>query len=762
MRGKSRVAVAVAAAIMMCGSGTALASTQAPIGPVSADTVAAAQAEATRTATASTNAARDAALSSEALDGAKTAATAAADAATAAAATAAASGLPADQAAADAASAAAANAAAAQAAAQLDYNAKAAAAASAAADATAAAASAQREAASFARLSRGTSVEGTATIPDSDPFPDNATHSDNVEVVSHVRGIVGANASCPAFNPTKCPGFSSLNFVHYEQLGYDMMVANGTGGLSIWSLKDPAHPVNISQITVDQLKQPGETMTQFWEGENMTVDSRRKLVFMSRDSGAKGLFIIDVKDPWHPVLLGFHPVPQGHTATCLDDCRFIWSVGTGVSGKSSPVSVTDIRDPDHPFTYGAQVAANIRRSGSTSGSTHSVDVDFDGVAWVSGTGGVRGYYTQGLHEDPATGTDRYATPYDPIPYAGGPVTGSESVFLHNSYHFPGPLLGEPAGDVMLITNENNNRNCATAGYFIIASLAGTYDADGATASSKMARLSTYTAGGKPGQFVDPTGAIGDCSAHWFTVKGNVVALGNYEQGVRFIDISDPRNPQQVGWYRVPVRSAGSDGPAIISSNTAGAYWHDRYLYVADYARGIDVLKYTGAITGTIQPKVCWNACGDAQTAGVWDEQTQSVGGNVAATLSLALGDAASFGDFTPGTAKDYTATTTADVLSTAGDAALTVADPSATAPGHLVNGTFSLPAPLQAKATNAGTTGGSFVAVGGTPAPLLSYLAPASNDAVTLSFQQHVGATDALRTGAYGKALTFTLSTTTP
>ena len=37
-----------------------------------------------------------------------------------------------------------------------------------------------------------------------------------------------------------------------------------------------------------------------------------------------------------------------------------------------------------------------------------------------------------------------------------------------------------------------------------------------------------------------------------------------------------------------------------------------------------------------------------------------------------------------------------------------------------------------------------------------------SNDAVTIAFRQHIGATQALRTGAYSKTLTFTLSTTTP
>ena len=53
--------------------------------------------------------------------------------------------------------------------------------------------------------------------------------------------------------------------------------------------------------------------------------------------------------------------------------------------------------------------------------------------------------------------------------------------------------------------------------------------------------------------------------------------------------------------------------------------------------------------------------------------------------SLTLGAPASFGAFTPGVARDYTASTTATVISTAGDAALTVADPS-DATGRLVNG----------------------------------------------------------------------------
>ena len=141
-----------------------------------------------------------------------------------------------------------------------------------------------------------------------------------------------------------------------------------------------------------------------------------------------------------------------------------------------------------------------------------------------------------------------------------------------------------------------------------------------------------------------------------------------------------------------------------------------------------------------------------------NEADGTAGGTVPATLSLTLGTPASFGAFTPGLAKDYAAQMSANVISTAADAALSVADPSATATGHLVNGTFSLPSALQAK------VGGPFADVGGSAAPTLlkTWNAPTSNEAVAVAFQQHIGANDALRTGPYSKTLTFTLSTTQP
>ena len=223
-----------------------------------------------------------------------------------------------------------------------------------------------------------------------------------------------------------------------------------------------------------ELRQPADahgaadTTGRFYEGENPTVDSRRKLAFLARDprsfgnnnhpGGRTGLYIIDVKDPWNPNILSYSWVPAGHTATCINDCRYLWSVGPANNGSrvnnqpqdgngyldppppatngvvpaqfrhpewtGVPAFVTDVRDPLHPYTYAQPV--DMKRNNNTTAYTHSVDVDQHGIAWTSGFGGIRGYYTHGLRYDPVLKVDRYATATDPVPYAGGSVPSLET------------------------------------------------------------------------------------------------------------------------------------------------------------------------------------------------------------------------------------------------------------------------------------------------------------------------------------------------
>jgi len=165
-------------------------------------------------------------------------------------------------------------------------------------------------------------------------------------------------------------------------------------------------------------------------------------------------------------------------------------------------------------------------------------------------------------------------------------------------------------------------------------------------------------------------------------------------------------------------------------------WPNHSTFVDHLTKLADELL-SGGFVNAAERSALINAGAASYVGG--DEEQAPVGATVPATLSLTMGAPASFGAFTPGLAKEYTASTTANVISTAGDATLSVSEP-----GRLMNGTFALPEALRVEIAPA------------------TWTAPVSNAAVAITFRQHIGATDALRTGAYSKTLTFTLSTTSP
>jgi hypothetical protein len=83
-----------------------------------------------------------------------------------------------------------------------------------------------------------------------------------------------------------------------------------------------------------------------------------------------------------------------------------------------------------------------------------------------------------------------------------------------------------------------------------------------------------------GQDLIPT--KGFCSSHYFSERDGIVATAWYEQGTRFLDVSDPDDIEQVGFFMAP------------GSTTWATYWSptDRdILYVVDNTRGVDVLRF---------------------------------------------------------------------------------------------------------------------------------------------------------------------------
>jgi hypothetical protein len=383
----------------------------------------------------------------------------------------------------------------------------------------------------------------------------------------------------------------------------DTMFVSTVKGLFSYDVSDPSAPNLLGALPM-----------YIWENEDMDVDPGRKRVFISRDprgfttqatSGATfpygAVHIIDVSNPNAMVQVGFFLVPAGHTSTCVNNCDFLWTGGPYANAQTQPdytgrpIYATDVRDPANPVPCPDPI--DLGRDDGVTNYAHDVQVDDEGIAWVSGDGGVRGYWTSGAHRNPLTGAMETATGCRPIPYGGGGTpyaaegaSGSTySKFMHNAWRNPLANIpdeddpeteeDETLGHVLYGTEENITSNCAQSGRFATYDLRGSYDGEGwrSTPSAKfrMRVLDTWTPQGAEG-------ATGCASAHYLDDRGDgVVAYAFYGQGTRFLDVSNPKDITQIGYYRPN------------GANVWAPYFHSGYVYVADNARGIDIIRFTG-------------------------------------------------------------------------------------------------------------------------------------------------------------------------
>ncbi|RKT57118.1 LVIVD repeat-containing protein [Saccharothrix australiensis] len=402
-------------------------------------------------------------------------------------------------------------------------------------------------------------------------------------------------------------GAISINFAQYRHR--DVMFVSGTFGLKTYDVTNQDDPKLLDHLTKKELALPGDDPEQrFWENEDVTVDPKRKLVFLARERTAfgrqpgnerpTGVYIVSAADPANLELLNFAQMGTGHITTCINDCTYLWTTGYDGTPSNDPdtyrrsgkVFVTDLRDPRNPKTLTTYVDLN-RNQGETH-MTHDVQVDGAGIAWVAGTGGTRGYHTRGWHRDPLTGKVRQATPYDPVPYAGGaaPKLDMPTSFSHNSFRpvgrtladGPRPTREHPAGSLLLHTEEAfGSATCKDQGRFVISSLEGSTNGESWRATpDKPFTLKTVGVWSPDDQEGTVPGPDVFCSAHYFDVKQRIVAYSWYEQGTRFLDITDPKNPIQVAYWRP--EGAVSWAP----------YFHRDRVVVADFGRGVEVLKLT--------------------------------------------------------------------------------------------------------------------------------------------------------------------------
>jgi len=350
-----------------------------------------------------------------------------------------------------------------------------------------------------------------------------------------------------------------------------------------------AHSLVIYDITNPGLPLPlGALPIYNWENEDIAVSKDGATTILTEFESSFYLHVIDTSNPRLPILKGTHLLDASHTVECADvHCNYLFA-STG--------ETWDIRDRTKPTplpasqSWGPQVGV---------GDSHNIHQDAAGY-WIADT--------QPVVMFSAT------NPLHPKRITSGEHTIDQQ-YQHNNVR-PAAASYRPrrAGDnsktlrpgelLMAETETNFAPQCdGKNGSFTTWSMVG-WDH-----GQKMHQLHVLRpVNGSPLDGNAEVNALG-CSGHWFTVRENnagryagkyLVAGGWYEHGTRFLSVDAKTGAiSQVGYFQ-PVRGSAS-----------AAYWipGTDYVYVVDYQRGIDILRFdaTAAAPTVAQTNASWLA-----------------------------------------------------------------------------------------------------------------------------------------------------------
>ncbi len=333
---------------------------------------------------------------------------------------------------------------------------------------------------------------------------------------------------------------------------------------------------------------------------------------------ADGTVFIDVTDPANPVYLGELPLTRGATPNLWRDIKvykdhaFIVADGVGEHGVQvfDLTQLRNVQNAPVTFTESARYdrihsAHNIVMNEST-GFAYVVGASMGGETCGGGLHMIdvrepKSPKFAGCFADVRTGNARTGYSHDAqcITY-NGPDTqfrGREICFGSN----------ETALSIADVTDKSNPTPIATAAYPNVAYLHQGWvsddhrylfmndEGDELAGSAPRTRTLVWDIT----ELEDPILVkeyMGTTAAtdHNLYVRGTYVYESNYVSGLRILDISDPTNPVEVGWFdTVPW---GEDVPGFAGSWSNYPYFNSGIIVVTSMREGVFVLRYKGRRT----------------------------------------------------------------------------------------------------------------------------------------------------------------------
>lgn len=396
-----------------------------------------------------------------------------------------------------------------------------------------------------AALAAATLLAGLAPAAAAQVVPGNpadAVMSGNVEYLGSIKDDFGVTAGARIID--------------------DRLYVTSGKNISIYDITNPAAPVRAGLMRVNIS----------WENEEVPTNGKilgfgSDFYNASPDGGCLQALAVDgcsqffdVRDPANIKELPAVPAAN-HTMECVNDCDYFW----GSSG-----SIIDARGAlsgAAPKVVGSWRDA-ARAQGVASNNCHNIREIRPGVVLTA----CQPFAVLSIRAEDG------GTPLEPELLA----SGRAARFVHSSRW---PRGGQ---DKFVMTGGEKN---FTARCELNNSEFSTYSAEDVLsgASDEFTLLKQIPPAGN-GTYVDGkpvAGALG-CSVHWFqehpTFKdGGLVALSEYEDGVRFLQIKPDGNIVEQGYF------------VGLGSSSSSPVWapDGKTLYSIDYVRGIDILRWKG-------------------------------------------------------------------------------------------------------------------------------------------------------------------------
>lgn len=403
-------------------------------------------------------------------------------------------------------------------------------------------------------------------------------------------GIMSSNVTWVATIPLDSPGIGG----RVVDLGTQKrFYVTGVKGLSIYDVTNPGLPLLLGAIAIPH-----------WENEDVVVSDDGNRVIISTDIFGP-TYVLDTTIPAAPLVAQVLGIGS-HTVTCVDSaCDWIYSSEGDIydlRNLSAPRFLLTSVGQGWEAKAESQIGAQLQQTGH--------DLNQDDAGYVITDTMPRLMLDVSNPEFPVVEAKSAASVGGGIAYQHNNIRPDASAWTPRNTstpYQPGETLNP--GEILYANGETNfTRTCnnSTNGPFATWSLKN-WDQ-----GQEIKLIDVFRPTGGTYLNGNPAVNVMGCSGHWFTVRNGLVAAGWYDHGTRFLDVDATGQITEVGFFQPVVGEASA------------AHWvDDEYVYVVDYARGIDILRFDRSAAPPSQAEIdaSWLAkIGNLPSAAVAAEQ----------------------------------------------------------------------------------------------------------------------------------------------